>query len=148
MNSPREGIESVNLRSVDEPRVHNGPFTWVAVKSKYFLVAAMTGEGSLPFGGVRAQPTGIAYAADLVATLPAAADGTISFDAGLGGVTVKIQAWDWSVTHVSDGDGLFSFDGLNQPVTYTLSLVGYAGTSLDAPGEWGNITWVEFRERD
>ena len=67
---------------------------------------------------------------------------------GVGGVTVKIQAWDWSVTHVSDGNGLFSFDGLNQPVTYTLSLVGYAGTSLDAPGEWGNITWVEFRERD
>lgn len=84
MNSPREGIESVNLRSVDEPRVHNGPFTWVAVKSKYFLVAAMTGEGSLPFGGVRAQPTGIAYAADLVATLPAAADGTISFDVYVG----------------------------------------------------------------
>lgn len=67
---------------------------------------------------------------------------------GVGGVTVKIQAWDWSVTHVSDGDGLFSFDGLNQPVTYTLSLVGYAGTSLDAPGEWGKITWVEFKERE
>lgn len=84
MNGTREGIESVNLRSVDEPRVHNGPFTWVAVKSKYFLVAAMSGEGSLPFGGVRAQPTGVEDAADIVATLPAAADGSVAFDVYIG----------------------------------------------------------------
>ena len=66
---------------------------------------------------------------------------------GVGGVVVKIQAWDWSVTHVSDGNGLFSFDGLNQPVAYTLSLENYPGASVEAPGEWGKITWVEFKER-
>ncbi|MHB1170258.1 MAG: membrane protein insertase YidC [Longimicrobiales bacterium] len=84
MNGPQDGIESVNIRSVDEPRAHNGPFTWVAVKSKYFLVAAMSGEGSLPFGGVRAQPTGVEHTADIVATLPLAADGTVPFSVYVG----------------------------------------------------------------
>ncbi len=84
MNGTREGIESVNLRSVDRPRAHNGPFTWVAVKSKYFLVAAMSAEGSLPFGGVRADPVAADNAADIVATLPAVSDGTVSFNVYVG----------------------------------------------------------------
>ncbi|NLD43086.1 MAG: hypothetical protein GX657_06285 [Chloroflexi bacterium] len=67
-------------------------------------------------------------------------------DHGVGGVIVKIQAWDWSVTHVTDGNGVFAFDGLDQPVTYTVTLENYASAPVEAPCEWGKITWVEFRE--
>ncbi|MGH7444896.1 MAG: membrane protein insertase YidC, partial [Longimicrobiales bacterium] len=84
VNGPREGIESVRLRSVEEERSHNGPFTWVAVKNKYFLVAAIAGESGLQFGGVRAQPRPEEDAADLVATLPAAAGGAFAFDLYVG----------------------------------------------------------------
>ena len=85
VNSPRQGIESVRLRSVREPRTDNGPFTWVAVKNKYFLVAAIAaGEGTLPFGGVRANPLEERDAAELVASLPPATDGTFAFDLYIG----------------------------------------------------------------
>ncbi len=84
INGPREGIESFPLRSVDESRAHNGPFTWVAVKNKYFLVAAMPREGTLPIGGVRAEPQPDEYAADVVATLPASPEGSVAFDVYVG----------------------------------------------------------------
>ncbi len=84
VNSAREGIESVNLRSIDEERVDNGPFTWVAVKNKYFLVAAIADSTGLPFGGVRASPVAAENAADLVASLPAAGGETFAFDLYVG----------------------------------------------------------------
>lgn len=65
---------------------------------------------------------------------------------GVAGAVVKIQAWDWFVTHEADANGVFAFDGLDQPVTYTVSLVDYGGVSVEAAGEWGKITWVEFQE--
>lgn len=84
ISGPREGIESFPLRSVDESRAHNGPLTWVAVKNKYFLVAAMTREGTLPIGGVRVEPLADEYAADVVATLPASPEGAVAFDVYVG----------------------------------------------------------------
>jgi len=65
---------------------------------------------------------------------------------GVASAVVKIQAWDWFVTHETDANGAFAFDGLDQPVTYTVSLADYGGASIEAPGEWGKITWVEFQE--
>lgn len=108
VNGPREGIESVRLRSVDEPRTHNGPFTWVAVKNKYFLVAAMARSGELPFGGVRAEPRAEEDAADLVATLPAGAGDAFAFDlyvgpqeadrlAALGNGLEDVNPYGWSL---------------------------------------------------
>ena len=50
----RERTELSPLSSFDagERRVFEGPFEWVGVKSKYFLVAALAiGEGRAPFGG-------------------------------------------------------------------------------------------------
>ena len=83
VNSERQGIQSVRLAKVDEERVENGPFTWVAVKNKYFLVAALVSEeGALPFGGVRARPLG-GETVDLVATLPSSA-GSFAFDVYIG----------------------------------------------------------------
>lgn len=108
VNGPRDGIESVRLRSVDEERSHNGPFTWVAVKNKYFLVAAMVRAGELPFGGVRAQPRAEEDAADLVATLPAGAGDAFAFDlyvgpqeadrlAALGNGLEDVNPYGWSL---------------------------------------------------
>jgi tetratricopeptide (TPR) repeat protein len=65
---------------------------------------------------------------------------------GVPGVRVKIQAWDWSALALSDGAGQYSFDGLANPVTYTLSLPDVTATPVDALGQWGKITWVVFRQ--
>jgi len=65
---------------------------------------------------------------------------------GVDGARVEISAWDWSVVHTSSGNGQFSFDGLNQPVTYTLRLLDFPCIPLEVPTEWGKISWVLFEE--
>lgn len=67
---------------------------------------------------------------------------------GIGGARVTIRAWDWSVTTTSDGQGQFSFDGLANPVTYTVSLVDLPSAPLDVAGEWGKLTWIRFQPGD
>ncbi len=62
------------------------------------------------------------------------------------GVRVEIKAWDWSADAVTDGNGQFSFDGLNNPVTYTLSLPDLNSLPLEVPTLKGSLTLVEFRE--
>ena len=84
VNSPREGISNVRLASIDEPRVENGPFSWVAVKNKYFVVAAMQSPTApMPFGGLVAEPRGN-DTAELTTTLPAGSDGSFAFDLYIG----------------------------------------------------------------
>lgn len=65
---------------------------------------------------------------------------------GIGGVRVQIQAYTFSAVSVTDGVGQFSFDGLNNAVTYTLSLLDRQSLAVDAPGIWGKLTWVNFEE--
>lgn len=65
---------------------------------------------------------------------------------GVSGVQIRIQAWDWSATALTDGEGQYSFDGLSNPVTYTLSLVDLSSQPVDVMGERGKITWVNFKE--
>jgi hypothetical protein len=65
---------------------------------------------------------------------------------GVQSVQVKIHAWDWSALAVTDGNGQYSFDGLSNPVTYTLSLVDVSSYPFEIKGEWGKIGWVEFNE--
>jgi hypothetical protein len=67
---------------------------------------------------------------------------------GIGGARVMIRAWDWSATSTSDGQGQFSFDGLANPVTYTVSLVDLPSVPLDVAGEWGKLTWIRFQPGD
>ena len=66
---------------------------------------------------------------------------------GMLGVQVQIQAWNWKAIAVTDGNGQFSFDGLRDPVTYTLSIPSLQCQPVDAPGEKGQITWVQFRQK-
>jgi hypothetical protein len=65
---------------------------------------------------------------------------------GVPNARVQIQAWDWKAAAVTDGNGLFSFDGLANPVTYTLTLPDLPSRPLDVPGVWGKITFVSFQE--
>ena len=65
---------------------------------------------------------------------------------GIQGTQVKIQAWDWSALAVTDGNGQYSFDGLSNPVTYTLSLVTLSSYPFDVEGQWGKISWIDFTE--
>lgn len=44
-NHVNEGIDAVELAKVSEPRLREGPFGWVGVKNKYFLLAVLPGSG-------------------------------------------------------------------------------------------------------
>jgi len=85
-NSERNGISSVSLDKVKEERVEEGPLSWVAVKNKYFLVAAVvdTGKGGSPFGGLLARDAQARHAALLTTTLPIGADGAWRYRLYLG----------------------------------------------------------------
>ncbi len=82
------GIRSVKLDSVDPGAVQpaeGGPFDWVAVKNKYFLVAFLSPEAGPQFGGFVAIGEPGEHTTDLVASLPVpAGSGGFSFDAYLG----------------------------------------------------------------
>jgi tetratricopeptide (TPR) repeat protein len=65
---------------------------------------------------------------------------------GVVGVQVKIQAWDWSAIAVTDGQGQYAFDGLSNPVTYTLTLVDVSSLAVDVEGVPGKVSWVNFEE--
>ena len=74
-NSPQEGIESVRIEDLEEDRIEEGPLSWVALKNKYFLAAALQPEsGPGAFGGVIAD-AGPAGAESVQATLPLGRDG-------------------------------------------------------------------------
>lgn len=81
VRSTRDGVESVRLDDVSRERVEAGPFQWVALKNKYFLLAAIRGDGAgaNDFGGLVARPVDREHAADLTATLPVGNGGDFSF---------------------------------------------------------------------
>jgi YidC/Oxa1 family membrane protein insertase len=81
VNSSVGGINNFRLSSLKEARTENGPLSWVAVKSKYFVVAALVHpESQRPFGGLIAQPIPEQpNAASLTATLLPGDDGTFAF---------------------------------------------------------------------
>ncbi len=64
---------------------------------------------------------------------------------GVPNIRVQIQAWDWSAMATTDGAGQYSFDGLNEPTDYTLTLPDVTSIAVVAPGEVGQTTWVNFQ---
>src|SRR5919108_4149672 len=81
VNSQEEGISSARLRSIKAQRLESGPLSWVAVKNKYFVAAAlMDPEVRRPFAALIAEPVGRPYAARMLATgmLPGP-DGNFAF---------------------------------------------------------------------
>ncbi len=83
----RNGIESHKLSVQDGEReaAEGGPFDWVAVKNKYFLIAYLESEGSPGFSGVLLDGLPDQNAARMTATLPVPAGSPqFSFDGYLG----------------------------------------------------------------
>ncbi|NLX41882.1 MAG: tetratricopeptide repeat protein [Chloroflexi bacterium] len=62
------------------------------------------------------------------------------------GAQVRVQAWDFSVIAITDGTGQFSFDGLANPVVYTLTLVDLPSQPLEVETSWGRLSWVVFEQ--
>jgi outer membrane protein assembly factor BamD (BamD/ComL family) len=61
-------------------------------------------------------------------------------------VRVGLSAWDWSaVPTATNAEGLFAFDGLGNPVTYTVTLLDVPVVSLPVKADWSRLVWVEFR---
>jgi YidC/Oxa1 family membrane protein insertase len=73
VNSRKEGIQSVPFASLrGATRIAEGPLSWVALKNKYFLVAALP-SSTFPdasFGGLVAEDVPGADLVNLTATLP------------------------------------------------------------------------------
>lgn len=83
--------DSKGFRSLDPGEVADlaGPFEWVALKSKYFLLAVLAiEEGWPPFGGARAvggpRPGRVAARAQVTATLPVPPAGAFAYQVYLG----------------------------------------------------------------
>ncbi len=75
VNARQRGIESVRIEDIEERRVEEGPLSWVAIKNKYFLAAAIEWEeGTGAFGGLIAEG-GSGGASTVIATLPLDRDG-------------------------------------------------------------------------
>lgn len=70
VNATRSGIRSVSLEDVGQRTVEEGPLRWIALKNKYFLVAALSDPGTgSAFGGLIAEPLDAPHSARLTATL-------------------------------------------------------------------------------
>ena len=66
---------------------------------------------------------------------------------GMEGVRVRIEAFDWSSVAITGLNGAFAFDGLRNPVTYTLSLPDVEAQQVEVRGEFGRMSWIEFRQQ-
>ena len=79
-NHVNDGIRSSSLGSVEEERLEEGPFRWVAFRSKFFLMALLPSgaveEGGY-FGGLFVKPEGREQASVEVAQ--AVSDGTFGY---------------------------------------------------------------------
>ncbi|MFW5952402.1 MAG: membrane protein insertase YidC [Gemmatimonadota bacterium] len=79
VRSRRTGLESVRIEDVEQQRIEEGPLSWVALKNKYFLAAAIQaeeGEAGSAFGGLIAEP-GQVGAERVRATLPVDRSGDV-----------------------------------------------------------------------
>lgn len=100
----REGVRSVQLDDVRAERIEEGPLQWVALRNKYFLLAAIRdpGEGATEFGGLIARDSPLEHAADLTATLPVGRDREFSFRLYVGPqVYERLTAVDYGLEDVN-----------------------------------------------
>lgn len=64
------------------------------------------------------------------------------------GLRVGLSAWDWKAPPaLTNQDGVFAFDGLGNPVTYTITLENEPTVPLPVKTDWGKLVWVELRRQ-
>lgn len=87
-NHRQQGIRSRTLEDVEGQVVEEGPFFWVAMKSKYFVAGLLAGQGTPGsdehLGGLIVQEMEGEHRADLVVTQPLSTDGSFHFRLFLG----------------------------------------------------------------
>ncbi len=87
VRNQRGGIVSTNLDKVDAGTLQaaeGGPFDWVAVKNKYFVIALVSPEEGPKFGGMLVMGEPAEHTARMVASQPAPAGSGFGFQAYLG----------------------------------------------------------------
>jgi YidC/Oxa1 family membrane protein insertase len=87
VRNQRGGIESVNLDKIAPGELRTadgGPFDWVAVKNKYFVIALVSPEEGPRFGGMLVMGEPAEHTARMVASLPAPAGSGFGFQAYMG----------------------------------------------------------------
>lgn len=59
---------------------------------------------------------------------------------------VGLSAFDWSAPPATtNNEGIFAFDGLGNPVTYTVKLLELPALPMPVAADWSKLVWVEFR---
>jgi YidC/Oxa1 family membrane protein insertase len=116
----RDDARSIPFGKLDtpEPRVESGPFTWVASKNKYFLVALLTPDKGTPFGGAvfvgAPHQAKTVTAADAAVVRPLAPDGRFAFELYTGPQEWRrLVALGRDLEHANPYGGIFQ--GLVQP---------------------------------
>jgi tetratricopeptide (TPR) repeat protein len=64
-------------------------------------------------------------------------------------VRVGLSAFDWNAPPaLTNGEGVFAFDGLANPVTYTVTLLDLPTVPLPVKADWSKLAWVEFQPQE
>lgn len=59
---------------------------------------------------------------------------------------VGLTAFDWTASPaLTNEEGLFAFDGLGNPVTYTVTLLDLSSVPLPVKADWSKLSWVQFQ---
>jgi YidC/Oxa1 family membrane protein insertase len=85
VNHLQDGIDATPLSRVTEAEVINGPFLWTAFKSKFFVMAILSGHGSSEgeddyLGGLILEPAEGEYRARVAVTQPLTVDGAFDLE--------------------------------------------------------------------
>jgi YidC/Oxa1 family membrane protein insertase len=87
-NHVNEGIRSTSMDDVEAARLEEGPYRWVALRSKYFVVGALAGDGSdgmdAHLGGILTSPLPGEGRARVAVTQPIPRDGAFQYRLYLG----------------------------------------------------------------
>jgi YidC/Oxa1 family membrane protein insertase len=118
----RDEARSIAFSRLDTLRAQtetDGPYTWVASKNKYFLVALLTPTNGQPFTGVRIEPAprsrrALATSAAATVTAPLSAEGRFAFELYAGPQEWRrLRALGRDFEHVNPYGGWFK--GMVQP---------------------------------
>jgi tetratricopeptide (TPR) repeat protein len=61
-------------------------------------------------------------------------------------VRIGLSAFDWSAPPATtNSEGVFAFDGLGNPVTYTVTILDLPALPMQVKTDWSRLIWVEFR---